>query len=109
MLFLPFFNTNGTNLNNNLYGLRNYGEVVEIACEVIATNYNNCYVEIFEHLVIIILGIMPCSLSISTMKSVVYDRLLDNVIARPTKPVHIPESTLLDSVENISWITHNRA
>ncbi|KAI9476218.1 MAG: hypothetical protein EXX96DRAFT_540759 [Benjaminiella poitrasii] len=89
----------GVNLNVNLNGITNYGEVVSSACETIATCYNNYYVENFENILanyfIYIIRVNFGILPIGAIKNIVYNYLLDHVLVRQEEPLVSPGTVLL--------------
>ncbi|KAL0087461.1 hypothetical protein J3Q64DRAFT_1638717, partial [Phycomyces blakesleeanus] len=93
------------NLTVNLNGLKNYGAVVSSACKTIAITYNNYYVENFENIIANYFMYIKrtnfraryyyCSdLSITAIKKIVYEHLLDSLLIRLPAPLQIPDQIL---------------
>ncbi|OAD70894.1 hypothetical protein PHYBLDRAFT_182351 [Phycomyces blakesleeanus NRRL 1555(-)] len=76
-LYTELIQTNEVNLTVNLNGLKNYGAVVSSACKTIAITYNNYY-----------------DLSITAIKKIVYEHLLDSLLIRLPAPLQIPDQIL---------------
>ncbi|CEG75968.1 hypothetical protein RMATCC62417_10931 [Rhizopus microsporus] len=97
---------NGVNLHVALNGITNYDEVVPSACETIATCCNNYYVENFENILakcfIYIIRANYRNLPIGTIKSIVYDHLLDN---QQAESLVIPETLLPEDSQIIPRLT----
>ncbi|KAL0083931.1 hypothetical protein F4703DRAFT_1737612, partial [Phycomyces blakesleeanus] len=86
------------NLTVNLNGLKNYGAVVSSACKTIAITYNNYYVENFENIIanyfMYIKRTNFRDLSITAIKKIVYEHLLDSLLIRLPAPLQIPDQIL---------------